>query len=100
MHGNPCTEVIEAKRRLIVERRAGETITSALHRGFLAAIEVGVPQLMADGASFLRTIDGSPALRARARLGFQKAEALLDLQKKVSEILGIVLPPPPIDEGE
>lgn len=30
----------------------------------------------------------------------KQAEALLDLQKKVSEILGIVLPPAPIDEGE
>ncbi len=32
---------------------------------------------MAQGASFLRTIDGSSALRARARHGFEKAEASL-----------------------
>jgi hypothetical protein len=32
---------------------------------------------MADGGSFLRTIEASPALRARARLGFEKAEASL-----------------------
>jgi AcrR family transcriptional regulator len=70
-------EVIEAQRRFILERKAGETIASALHRGFLAAIDAGVPQLMARGASFLRTIDGSLALRARARLGFEKAEASL-----------------------
>ena len=30
----------------------------------------------------------------------KQAEALLELQKKVSEILGIDLPPAPIDEGE
>lgn len=30
----------------------------------------------------------------------KKAELLLDLQKKVSEILGIELPPPPTDEDE
>lgn len=30
----------------------------------------------------------------------KKAELLLDLQKKVSEILEIELPPPPTDEGE
>ena len=70
-------EVIEAQRRFILERKAGETITSALHRGFLAAIDAGVPQLMAHGASFLRTIEGSSALRARVRLGFEKAEASL-----------------------
>src|ERR1700729_2586488 len=62
-------EVIEAQRRCILERKVGETITSALHRGFLAAIDGWVPQLMAHGA-FLRTIEGSSALRARVRLGF------------------------------
>jgi AcrR family transcriptional regulator len=70
-------EVIEAQLRCILEREAGETITSALHRGFLAAIDAGVPNLMADGASFLRTIEGSSALHARARLGFEKAETSL-----------------------
>jgi AcrR family transcriptional regulator len=70
-------EVIEAQRRFILERKAGETITSVLHREFLAAIDSGVPQLMAQGADFLRTIEGSSALRARVRLGFEKAEATL-----------------------
>jgi AcrR family transcriptional regulator len=70
-------QVIEAQRRFILERKAGETITSVLHREVLAAIEAGVPPLMAQGASFLRTIEGSSALRARLRLGFEKAEALL-----------------------
>jgi AcrR family transcriptional regulator len=70
-------EVIEAQRRFILERKPGEAITSVLRREFLAAIDAGLPQLMAHGASFLRTIEGSSALRARLRLGFEKAEALL-----------------------
>ena len=70
-------ETIEEQRRCILDRKAGETITSALHRGFLAAIDAGVPSLLSDGASFLRTIEGSSALRARLRLGFEKAEASL-----------------------
>ena len=70
-------ETIEAQRRVICERKAGETIPAVLHREFLAAIDAGVPRLMAHGAGFLRTIEGSSALRARLRLGFEKAEALL-----------------------
>jgi AcrR family transcriptional regulator len=70
-------EVIEALRRFILERRVGETITSVLHREFLAAIDAGVPQLMVHGPSFFRTIEESSALRARVRLGFEKAEASL-----------------------
>jgi AcrR family transcriptional regulator len=70
-------ETIEAQRRMLVERKAGETITSVLRREFLAAIDAGLPQLMAEGGSFLRTIEGSAALRARLRLGFEKAEAAL-----------------------
>ncbi|MEI9936637.1 MAG: TetR family transcriptional regulator [Pseudomonadota bacterium] len=69
--------VIEAARRFIVERKAGETITSVLHREFLVAIDAGLPQLMTHGARFLRTIEGSSALRARLRLGFEKTEAAL-----------------------
>jgi AcrR family transcriptional regulator len=69
--------VIAAQRRFILDRKAGETITSVLHREFLAAIDAGLPHLMADGASFLRTIEGSAALRARVRLGFEKAEVAL-----------------------
>jgi AcrR family transcriptional regulator len=70
-------EGLEAQRRCILERRTGESITSALHRGYLVAIDARLPDLMAKGASFLRTLEGSAALRARARLGFEKAEALL-----------------------
>ncbi len=70
-------ELLEALRRFILERKAGETITAVLHREFLAAIDTGLPQVMAHGGSFLRTIEGSSALRARVRLGFEKAEASL-----------------------
>jgi AcrR family transcriptional regulator len=70
-------ELIEAQRRIIVERKAGESITSVLHREFLVAIDAALPELMSDGAGFLRTIEGSSALRARVRLGFEKAEASL-----------------------
>jgi AcrR family transcriptional regulator len=70
-------EGIEAQCRCIVERKAGETIMSALHNGFLTAIDAGVSNLLADGASFIRTIEGSSALRARLRLGFEKTEASL-----------------------
>jgi AcrR family transcriptional regulator len=70
-------EIVEAQRRCILERETGETIVSALHRGVLAAIDARVPDLMAEGGSFLRTIEESSELRARARLGFEKAEAAL-----------------------
>jgi AcrR family transcriptional regulator len=70
-------EFIETVRRFVLERKVGETITSVLHREFLAAIDAGVPELMVHGPSFLRTIEGSSALRARVRLGFEKAEASL-----------------------
>src|ERR1700679_2016550 len=47
-------ESIELQRRILVERKAGETITSVLRREFLAAIDAGLPKLMAEGGSFLR----------------------------------------------
>ncbi|MGO8997040.1 MAG: TetR/AcrR family transcriptional regulator [Polyangiaceae bacterium] len=81
-------EGIEAQRRCILERKAGESITSALHRGYLAAIDFGLANLMAQGGSFLRTIEGSSALRARARLGFEKAEA--SLAETIAEVTGAV----------
>src|ERR1700723_2371425 len=46
-------ETIEAQRRCVLERKAGETIASALHRGFLAAIDAAVPDLMSQGAGFV-----------------------------------------------
>ncbi len=69
--------VIEAGRKFILERKAGETISSVLHREFLIAIDAGLPQLMTHGPGFLRTIEGSSALRARMRLGYEKTEAAL-----------------------
>ncbi len=70
-------EIIEAERRFLLERQVGETITSVLHRELLAAIDAGLPEFLAHGAAFLRTVEGSSALRARLRLGFEKAEAAL-----------------------
>ena len=70
-------DVMEMQRRFVRERKAGETVTSVFHREFLAAIDAGVPQLLEHGPSFLRTIEGSAALRARMRLGYEKAEASL-----------------------
>jgi AcrR family transcriptional regulator len=70
-------EVIAAQSRFIRERKAGETIASVLHREFLAAIEAALPRLVANGASFLRTVEASPALRARARFALEKTEAAL-----------------------
>ena len=70
-------QVLEELRRCIHERKVGETILSALHRGFVTGIEAALPDLMSQGAAFLRTIDGSSALRARLRLGFEKSEAAL-----------------------
>jgi AcrR family transcriptional regulator len=88
-------QVIEAQRRFILERKAGETITSVLHREFLAAIDAGVPQILTRGASFLRTIEGSPALRARLRLGYEKAEALLaeTIGEETAAVAGDPTPP-------
>jgi AcrR family transcriptional regulator len=68
---------IERQRRLILERKAGESITSVVHRACLAAIDAGLPLLMAHAPTFLRTIEASSALRARMRLGFEKTEAAL-----------------------
>ena len=64
-------EINEAQRRFILERKAGETITSVLHREFLAAIDAQLPQVMAHGAAFLRTIEGSsaPARTGAPRVG-------------------------------
>jgi AcrR family transcriptional regulator len=70
-------ELLEAQRRSIQERKVGETIASALHRASLAAIEAAMPDLMRDGASFLRTVEGSSALRARTRLALETTEAAL-----------------------
>jgi AcrR family transcriptional regulator len=70
-------QVVEELRRRVFEREAGETVTSAIHRAFRQAIDAGLPDMMVHGPNFFRTIEGSAALRARMRLGFEKAEASL-----------------------
>jgi len=70
-------ELIAELCRSVRERPAGETITTALHRTFLGALDAMLPRLAAGGAAFLRTVEASPALRARARFALDKAEAAL-----------------------
>jgi AcrR family transcriptional regulator len=71
-------DVISAHSRVIRERKAGESIPSALRRAFRTAIDASLPRLFSrGGGSFLRTIEGSPALRARARFALDKTEAAL-----------------------
>jgi len=69
-------EVIAAHCRFVRERRAGESITEALHRAFHAAIDADtLPRIASDDGRFVRTIEASPALRARARFALDKTEA-------------------------
>jgi AcrR family transcriptional regulator len=70
-------ELIDAHRRAVRDRRGGESILAALRRLFREAIGAAVPSLGANGAHFVRTIDASPALRARARFALEKVEAAL-----------------------
>ena len=71
-------ELIAATCRVVHERTAGEAIIPAFHRALREAIDTVLPGLIErDVARFLATIDASPALRARARLGLDKAEAQL-----------------------
>jgi len=69
-------DLIMAMCRVVTERRAGEAIVPAFHRAFRDAIDTVLPGLIErDVARFVATIDASPALRARAALGLDKAEA-------------------------
>jgi AcrR family transcriptional regulator len=70
-------EVIAAHSRVLRERAVGETVASALRRAFYEAIDASLPRLGSDGGSFLRTLEASPALRARARFALEKTEAAL-----------------------
>jgi AcrR family transcriptional regulator len=82
-------DVIAAHSRFIRERKAGESIPSALHRGFRAAIDAALPQLLSrGGGSFLRTVEASPTLRARARFALEKTEA--SLAETIAEETGAV----------
>jgi AcrR family transcriptional regulator len=69
-------EIIDAHRRFVRERPAGESIVEALHRELRAATDM-LPQLVSGDGGFVRTIEASPALRARARLALDKTEAAL-----------------------
>jgi len=71
-------EVIAAHCRFVRERQAGESITEALRRAFHAAIDAdALPRIVAGDGRFVRTIEASPALRARARFALDKTEAAL-----------------------
>jgi len=71
-------ELIAAHCRFVRERKAGESITEAIHRAFHAAIGTDAIARVASGeGSFVRTIEASPALRARARFALDKTEAAL-----------------------
>ncbi|AKV04304.1 Transcriptional regulator, TetR family [Labilithrix luteola] len=80
-------EIIEAHRRFVRERKEGESIVEALHRGFRTAIDTdAIPHMVESNGQFLRTIEGSPALRARLRLMVDKTEAALAVA--IAEKLG------------
>jgi AcrR family transcriptional regulator len=70
-------EVIAAHQRFVRDRKKGESIPSALHRAFHAGIDAALPPLMSSGGNFLRTVEASLALRARARFALEKTEAAL-----------------------
>ena len=71
-------DLIAAHCRFVRERKAGESITEALHRAFHAAIDAdAIPRLVAGEGRFVRAIEASPSLRARARLALDKTEAAL-----------------------
>jgi AcrR family transcriptional regulator len=71
-------ELIAAHCRFVRERQAGESITEALHRAFHTAIDAAaIPRIVAGEGRFVRTIEASPTLRARARFALDKTEAAL-----------------------
>lgn len=78
-------EVIAAHCRFVRERRAGESISETLRRALHAAIDAAfntdidptLPRIVSGDVRFMRTIEKSPALRARARFALDKIEAAL-----------------------
>ncbi len=66
-------EIVEAHCRAVRERRRGESIPEALHRAFGAALDA----MPLEYLFFVRTIDASPTLHARARASHDKTEAAL-----------------------
>jgi AcrR family transcriptional regulator len=70
-------EILAAHQRSVRERKTGESIPSALRRAFHTAIDARMPRFLTGGGGFLRTIEASSALRARARFALEKIEAAL-----------------------
>lgn len=66
-------EIIAAHCRAVRERTSGESILSAMHRAAHGAIAALPPGFV----HFVRTIDASPALHARARASHDKTELAL-----------------------
>jgi AcrR family transcriptional regulator len=87
-------DLIAAHCRFVRERKAGESITAALHRAFHAAIDTdAIPRLISGEGRFVRTIEASPALRARARFALDKTEAAL--AETIAEDVGAAKSDPP-----
>lgn len=71
-------DIIAALCRVVSERRPGEAIIPAFHRAFRDTIDTTLPGLIERGVvRFVATIEASPALRSRARLGLERAETQL-----------------------
>jgi len=71
-------DLVAAICRVVPERKPGEAILPAFHRVFREAIDTVLPGLIERGVvHFVATIEASPALRARARLGLEKVETQL-----------------------
>lgn len=71
-------ELAGAPSRVVAERKRGESAVAALRRNFRKLVKSArVAQYGQRTAPFLRTIEQSPALQARARLLMQQSEAQL-----------------------
>jgi AcrR family transcriptional regulator len=72
-------EVIDMPSRIVRERRRGEAIVRALRRGFREAIEdEDIPfRTRGNVARFFRTVEASPALKAREQLLVLESEQRL-----------------------
>ncbi|HEY3821166.1 MAG TPA: TetR family transcriptional regulator [Polyangiaceae bacterium] len=71
-------EVLAAHVRFVRDRKKGESIPSAMRRAFHASIDdASMHRFLTGGGQFLRTIEASSALRARARFALEQIEAAL-----------------------
>lgn len=75
--------VIDAHVRLIRERKRDESIPEALERAVRDALDDALGWLLSDGGRFVRTLQASPSLRARAHLSLEKLE--MALTKAIAE---------------